>query len=356
MLNRLNEMKDKYQQISDLLCQPEIATNLEEFTKLAKARASLEDTVKLFKTYEETVKEEEDTEMLLKEETDESMADYLKQELEKLNLKKEKLFSELTLKLLPKDPRDSKNIIMEIRAGTGGEEAGLFVGDLYRMYMHFAENNRWKVEVLSINSTELGGFKEVIIGVTGKMVYSQLKFESGVHRVQRVPATEASGRIHTSAATVAVLPEADTVEISINPVDLRIDTYRSSGAGGQHVNKTDSAVRITHLPTGIVVAYQDERSQFQNKDKAMRLLRAHILQQKEEEQQKQISQDRRQQVGTGERSEKIRTYNFPQGRVTDHRIGMTLYKLEAVLNGDIEDFIQALIEWEQKKKLAELAI
>jgi peptide chain release factor 1 len=282
------------------------------------------------------------------------MEELIKSDIESLEEKRKKLEEELKILLLPKDPNDEKNVIVEIRAGTGGEEAALFAGDLFRMYNRYAEKRGWKAEIIDSNPTELGGFKEVVFEINGNGAYSRLKYESGVHRVQRVPTTEAGGRIHTSAATVAVLPEAQEIDIDINPNDLRIDIFRASGHGGQGVNTTDSAVRITHIPTGMVVTCQDERSQLKNKEKAMKVLRARLMEKAQMEQNQKIAQDRRSQVGSGDRSERIRTYNFPQGRITDHRIGLTIHQLTSVLEGELDEIIDALIAEDQAKKLAQL--
>jgi peptide chain release factor 1 len=309
--------------------------------KLARERSELSQLVEAYRTYKK-VKEEIQGSQELLQESDEEMKELAKAELQTLKERLAKLEEDLKLLLLPKDPRDEKNIFLEIRAGTGGEEAALFAAALFRMYAKYAEKKRWRVDVVSQSPTGLGGFKEIIALVEGKAVYSQLKYESGVHRVQRVPVTEASGRIHTSAVTVAVLPEADEVEVEVNPNDLRIDVYRSSGPGGQSVNTTDSAVRVTHLPTGMVVTCQDEKSQHKNKAKALKVLRARLLDKLMEEQQSEISEDRKSQVGSGDRSERVRTYNFPQNRVTDHRIGLTLYHLDSVLEGDLDELSNAL--------------
>ena len=291
---------------------------------------------------------------LLKEERDPEMQDFLRDSLREAEGRAGELEERIKVLLLPVDPRDRKDVIMEIRAGAGGEEAGLFAGDLYRMYTRYAERRGWRTEPLSSSPSELGGFKEVIFSVRGEGAYSRLKFESGVHRVQRIPVTESGGRIHTSTATVAVLPEAEEVEVDIDPADLRVDVFRSTGPGGQSVNTTDSAVRITHLPTGVVVTCQDEKSQLQNREKAMRILRARLLRMEQERQRREQAEERRSQVGTGDRSERIRTYNFPQGRVTDHRIGMTLYRLEEVLDGDLDELIEALATADRAERLAEM--
>jgi len=292
-----------------------------------------------------------DNKKLLENETDKDFLELVKDEVKQLNEKIEILTNELKILLLPKDPNDEKSVIIEIRGGAGGDEAGLFAAVLARMYMRYAEKRRWKTEVLDSNPTEIGGLKEIIFSVSGKAAYSRLKFESGVHRVQRIPTTESNGRIHTSTVTVAVLPEAEEVDIDINPADLRIDTYRASGAGGQHVNKTDSAIRITHIPTGVVVACQDQRSQLQNKDKAMRILRAKINEFEAQKRISEVTEARRIQVGTGDRSERIRTYNYPQGRITDHRISLTLYKLESIFDGELDELIDALITAERTENL-----
>ena len=306
--------------------------------------------------YRELKKEEknlnEAKEMLEESGIDKEFKEMAEMEMESSKEKIEKLSEELKILLLPKDPNDDRNVIIEIRGGAGGEEAALFSGVLFRMYNMYAQNRRWKVEVLNANETQLGGYKEISFMISGEGAYSRFKFESGVHRVQRVPDTEAQGRVHTSTVTVAVLPEAEDVEIEINPSDLQIDTYRAGGAGGQHVNKTESAIRITHLPTGLVVECQDERSQYKNKDKAMKVLKSRLLEAKREEQESAVAEERRSQVGTGDRSERIRTYNYPQSRVTDHRIGLTLYRLEDVLNGDLDEIIDALITADRAAKLA----
>ncbi|MBI2251603.1 MAG: peptide chain release factor 1, partial [Armatimonadetes bacterium] len=325
MLNKLKILEEKYEALNLKLCDINAFNDPKEYAKIAKERASLEEIVLKTKKYRSILKEIEDAKNLVNDDLE--LKSYLEEELEKMFGEKKRLEEELTLLLIPEDPYLKKNIIMEIRAGTGGHEAALFAGELSRMYLRYAEKKNWKAEILNSNPTELGGYKEIILGIKGENVYSYLKFESGVHRVQRVPITESSGRVHTSTATVAVLPEAEEFEVEINPQDLRIDTYRASGAGGQHVNKTDSAVRITYLPTNLAVACQDERSQHQNKEKAMRILRAKLLEEKKIKQEKEIALSRRSQVGTGERSEKIRTYNFPQSRLTDHRIGVTLHNL-----------------------------
>lgn len=351
MLERLAQLEDKYQDLTEKLSDPEIIADHQQFQKLAKAHAELEEVVNVYKEYKSVVAEIAEAKELLEDKLEPDFKAMVQEELEQLEKIKVDLEQELKVLLLPKDPNDEKNVIVEIRAGTGGEEAALFAGDLFRMYSRYAEANQWRVELMSSNPTELGGFKEVIFSIEGKGAYSRFKFESGVHRVQRIPTTESGGRIHTSAATVAVLPEAEDVEVQIDPNDLRIDVYRSSGPGGQSVNTTDSAVRITHIPTGLVVSCQDEKSQHKNKDKAMKILRARLFDMAKEEQEKELAAQRKSQVGTGDRSERIRTYNFPQGRVTDHRIGLTLYRLDAVLAGDLNEIIDGLITADQAERL-----
>lgn len=343
MFEKLNALEEKYDELTRKLSTPEVIANQEQFRACAKSHAELEEVVSTYRTYKKLSQELADTKEMLHTETDPEMKDLAKTELAGLERRAEELEQDLRALLIPKDPNDDKNILLEIRAGTGGDEASLFAADLFRMYSRYAEQRGWKVELMSESSSGAGGFKEVIAMIEGKGVYSRLKFESGVHRVQRVPVTEASGRIHTSAVTVAVLPEAEDVDIAIDPNDLRIDVYRSSGHGGQSVNTTDSAVRVTHIPTGLVVCCQDEKSQLKNKAKALKVLRARLLDQAISEQQNAIAQDRKKQVGTGDRSERIRTYNFPQSRVTDHRINLTLYSLNTVLEGKLDDIIDPLV-------------
>jgi len=351
MFERLEEVERRYETLSHLLGQPELITKQDEFQRAAREYAELGRVVDLYRRLKKLEEEIKGSQHLLDNEEDEEMKRLAKEELHRLTQEKKKVEEELKMALLPKDPNDGKNILLEIRAGTGGEEAGLFAGDLFRMYSKFAEKQGWRMEILSRHYTGVGGFKEIIALIEGKGVYRQLKLESGVHRVQRVPVTESQGRIHTSTVTVAILPEAEEVDVQIDPNDLRIDIFRSSGPGGQSVNTTDSAVRITHLPTGIVVSCQDEKSQHKNKAKALKILRARVMDKAQQEKQMEISEKRRNQVGTGERSGRIRTYNFPQGRVTDHRIGLTLYRLESVLEGELDEIIDALTTHYQTEAL-----
>ncbi|HEY7163526.1 MAG TPA: peptide chain release factor 1 [Candidatus Binatia bacterium] len=342
MLDKLDQVEKRYEELERLMADPQLLNQQREYSKLAKERSELEEIVSCFRVWRKVEQEIQENRQLL-EENDEAIRELAKEEAGVLRQRKEDLEKRLTSLLLPKDPNDSKNILIEIRAGTGGEEAALFAGELYRMYTRYAESQGWRVEILSSNPTGLGGFKEIILMIEGRGVYSRLKFEGGVHRVQRVPVTEGSGRIHTSAVTVAVLAEADEVEIEIDPKDIRVDVFRSSGPGGQSVNTTDSAVRITHIPTGIVVSCQDEKSQHKNRAKGMKILRARLLEKKQEEQRSEIAATRKLMVGSGDRSERIRTYNFPQGRLTDHRINLTLYKLDRIMEGELDEVLQALI-------------
>jgi len=351
MFEKLEEVEHRYEILSHLLGQPELITKQEEYQKAAREYAELGKVVDLYRKLRRLEEEIRGSQHLVDHEEDEEMKRLAKEEVNRLTQEKERVEEELKMALLPKDPNDEKNILLEIRAGTGGEEAGLFAGDLFRMYSKYAEKQGWRMEILNRHYTGVGGFKEIIALVEGKGVYSRLKFESGVHRVQRVPVTESQGRIHTSTVTVAILPEAEEVDVQIDPNDLRIDIFRSSGPGGQSVNTTDSAVRITHLPTGIVVSCQDEKSQHKNKAKGLKILRARLLDKARQEKQMEISEKRRSQVGTGERSERIRTYNFPQGRVTDHRIGLTLYRLESVLEGDLDEILGGLTTHYQAEAL-----
>lgn len=355
MLEKLQALEQKYEELNRQMSDPDILSDHATYQKLAKAHSDLEEIVQKYRRYRQVMTDLEEAQMLLEEPQEADFASMLSDEKASLEREQERLQDELQVLLLPKDPNDDKNVIVEVRAGTGGEEAALFAGSLFRMYSRYAEVQRWKVEVLSSNATELGGFKEIIFMIEGQGAYSRLKFESGVHRVQRIPTTEAGGRIHTSTATVAVLPEAEEVELHIEPNELKFDVYRSSGPGGQSVNTTDSAVRVTHLPTGLVVACQDEKSQLKNKEKALKILRARLYDQMQEEAEREQAATRRSQVGTGERSERIRTYNFPQGRVTDHRIGLTLYKLDLVVDGDLDEIIEALNTADQVERLKETA-
>ena len=342
-LNKLETLEKNFEEISLKLSDPSIISNPETYTKLAKEHAELLEIVETFREYKKVLQQIKENKQIIEEDSDEELIELAKDELKELEMRLKKLEEKLPILLLPKDPNDEKNVILEIRAGAGGEEAALFAADLLRMYQRYAERHGWKFEILDVNETGLGGFKEVIAKIEGKGAYSRLKYESGVHRVQRVPITESSGRIHTSTVTVAVLPEVDEVTVKIRPEDLRIETMRASGHGGQHVNKTESAVRITHIPTGIVVSCQNERSQHQNKATALKILRAKLYELALKEQNEKIQKERKSQVGTGERCEKIRTYNFPQNRVTDHRISLTVYNLPEVLDGDLDEFIDALI-------------
>lgn len=353
MFEKLAALNERYDELGRKLADPEVLADPEEMRKIAKAHSELEEVVSLYRQYKQVESDLQTAEELLAEKPSEEEAQLLKAEISDLEAKQENLREELRILLLPKDPNDEKNVIVEIRAGTGGEEAALFAADLFRMYTRYGENLGWKTEIMNANPTELGGFKEIIFMVEGKGAYSRLKFESGVHRVQRIPTTETGGRIHTSAATVVVLPEVEEVELEINPNDLRVDVYRSSGHGGQSVNTTDSAVRITHLPTGMVVTCQDEKSQLKNKEKGLKILRARLLDRIIQEQQDELANTRRSMVKSGDRSERIRTYNYPQNRVTDHRIGLTLHRLDAIIAGDLEELISNLILSEQAQRLKE---
>jgi len=351
MLEKLALVEERYEELNRMMAAPEVATDHVRLKELAQEQAGIEELVQTYRQYKANEQELNETEAMLQEGGDEELEELAREEIKRLTARREELHGQLRLMLLPKDPKDEKNVIMEIRAGAGGDEAGLFAADLYRMYTRYAENHGWSTELLSSNMTGIGGFKEVIFSIEGKGAYSRLKYESGVHRVQRVPVTEASGRIHTSTATAAVLPEMDEVEVEIDPSDLEIEVYRSSGPGGQHMQKNATAVRIIHLPTGMVVACERERSQFQNKERGMTILRARLYAIEEQKQLEERGETRRLQVGSGERSEKIRTYNFPQNRVTDHRIGLTSYRLETILDGDLNEFIDELATTEQAEKL-----
>lgn len=351
MFERLADIETKYKEIEERMAQPETIADLDLYKKLAKERMELKEVVDLYREWKRKQEETEKALEMVDSESDEDMRALAREEVASLTQDKERLEVQLKEKLLSKQERQARSMFLEIRAGTGGEEAALFAHDLLTMYMKYAERMRWKTELMSASTSDLGGLKEAVLVIEAKEAYNRLKHESGVHRVQRVPVTEAQGRIHTSAVTVAVLPEPEERELVINPEDLRIDVFRSSGPGGQHVNTTDSAVRITHIPTGLVVTCQDEKSQHKNKAKAIRVLRARLQEKMESEQELEISEERRKQVGSGDRSERIRTYNFPQGRVSDHRIGLTLYKLQEVLNGDLDDIIDPLVAHFQSEAL-----
>jgi peptide chain release factor 1 len=355
VLEKVAAIVARYEELNQLLADPEVATDPERLRELGQEQADIGEIVEVYHRYRDTLRELEDTEGMLAGPLEEEMAELVREEVETLRSRRDELYEEMKKLLLPTDPRDRRNVIVEIRGGAGGDEAALWAADLFRMYSRYAENHGWRVQILSSNPTGIGGFKEIIFQVTGRGAYSRLKYESGVHRVQRVPATEAAGRIHTSTATVAVLPEAEEVEVEVRPEDLHIDVYRSSGHGGQSVNTTDSAVRITHIPTGIIVACQDERSQLQNKARAMSILRARLYDMEQRRQWEELDEARRSQVGWGERSEKIRTYNFPQNRATDHRIGITSYRLQDVLAGELDEFIDELATSEQAAKLRALS-
>jgi peptide chain release factor 1 len=350
MLDKLLEVEKRYIELEGMMSDPQLVGQQREYAKVAKERSDLEEIVVCYREWRKVEQEIADNRQLM-EENDEAMRDLVKEELASLRERKEALETKLKLLILPKDPNDDKNVIVEIRAGTGGDEAALFAAELFRMYSRYAESRGWRVELMSSNPTGLGGYKEIILSIEGRGAYSRLKFEGGVHRVQRVPVTEGSGRIHTSAVTVAVLPEADEVEIAIDPKEIRIDVFRSSGPGGQSVNTTDSAVRITHIPTGIVISCQDEKSQHKNRAKGMKILRARLLEKKQDEQASEIAATRKSMVGSGDRSERIRTYNFPQGRLTDHRINLTIYQLERVMEGQIDEVVEALITHYQAEAL-----
>ncbi|MFZ7133016.1 MAG: peptide chain release factor 1 [Eubacteriales bacterium] len=351
MLDKLQFIESKYHDLGDKISDPGIIAIQDEWRKMVKEHSKLEPIVNKYREYKKVLDNIEEDKEMLRDKIDKEFREMIQEELEALDEKKNKLESELKIQLLPQDPNDEKNVIVEIRAGAGGSEAALFAGDLFRMYTRYAEGLGWKYEIMSSNIPDMGGIKEIIFLINGEGAYSKLKYESGVHRVQRIPTTESGGRIHTSTVTVAVLPEAEDVEVELNPNDLRIDVYRSSGNGGQSVNTTDSAVRITHEPTGLVVTCQDEKSQLKNKDKAMKILKARLYEIEQSKQNAEIAENRKSQVGTGDRSERIRTYNYPQGRITDHRIGFTIYKLEQFLEGDLEEMVDALITTDQAEKL-----
>ena len=350
-IDKLDFITEKYKEMALKVSDPEVINNQPLWQKYIKEMGEMEPVVKKYEEYRKAKNDLADAKEIVENESDEELRDLAKMEVGELEESIEKLEGELKVLLLPKDPNDEKNVILEIRAGTGGDEAALFGADLLRMYTRYAERHRWKTELMDLNDTGIGGVKEAVLLVKGKGAYSRLKYESGVHRVQRVPETEASGRIHTSAATVAVLPEVDDVEVDLDPNDVRVDVYRASGNGGQCVNTTDSAVRLTHIPTGLVVTCQDEKSQIKNKEKAFKVLRSRLYDLKVQEQNKEISEARKSQVGSGDRSERIRTYNFPQGRVSEHRIGLTLYRLDSILDGDLDEIIDALITHDQAEKM-----
>lgn len=355
LFDRLQMLEDRYEELGELLSDPEVIADTKRFTELSKEMADLRETVEKYNQYKEVSQRISDDEEMLNEGLDDDeMTEMVKAELADSKNEKQALEEEIKILLIPKDPNDDKNIIMEIRGAAGGDEASLFAGDLFNMYSKYAERQGWSIEVIDRNMTEVGGFKEVALLINGKNVYSKLKYESGAHRVQRVPVTESAGRVHTSTATVVVMPEAEDVEIELDPKDIRVDVYRSSGAGGQHINKTSSAVRMTHLPTGIVVAMQDQRSQQQNREKAMKILKARVYDYYASQEQDAYDENRKSAVGTGDRSERIRTYNYPQNRVTDHRIGLSLNKLDRIMNGELEDVIDALILFDQTKALEKL--
>ena len=351
MLDRLSSIEERYEQLDQLLMRPEVASDYSVAQKYAKEQSSIREIVDLTRKYRSLIEQLKEVKDMLQSETDPDVISMVKEEQDSLEAVKTNVENQIRIKLVPKDPNDQKNVIMEIRAGTGGDEAGLFASDLYRMYSRLAQRLKWKVEVIDSSSTGIGGIKEITFQVDGDQAYSKLKHESGVHRVQRVPSTESSGRIHTSAATVAVLPEAEEVDVELNTEDLQIDIYHASGHGGQNVQKVATAVRIKHIPTGVVTTCQDERSQFKNKEKALSVLRARLLAAEIEKQTKEITDARRSQVGSGDRSERIRTYNFPQGRITDHRISLTSFNLEQFMDGDIMEFVEALLHEEQSLRL-----
>lgn len=352
--DKLQAVADRYEELGELLSDPDVIADSQRFMKLSKEMGNLRETVEKYNHYKEVTSQIEENDELLHEKLDDEMNAMVKDDLKNLNAEKDQLEHEITLLMLPKDPNDDKNVIMEIHGAAGGDEASLFAADLFNMYSKYAERQGWQVEVADRNETEVGGFKEIVLIISGDKVYSKLKYESGAHRVQRVPVTESAGRVHTSTATVGVMPEAQDVDIDIDPKDIRTDVFRSSGAGGQHINKTSSAVRMTHLPTGIVVSMQDQRSQQQNRAKAMEILRARVYDYYQSREQNEYDAERKSAVGTGDRSERIRTYNFPQNRVTDHRIGLTLNKLDRVMNGELDEVIDALVLADQAEKMERL--
>ncbi|WP_062200105.1 peptide chain release factor 1 [Massilibacterium senegalense] len=351
MLDRLKAIEERYNTLNQLLSDPETMNDMDKFREYSKEQASIQETVEVYRQFSDVLGQLDDAKAMLEDKLDDDMREMVKEEVNELEETKEQLEEKLKILLLPKDPNDDKNVIVEIRGAAGGDEAALFAADLYRMYSRYAEAHGWKTEIIEANYTELGGYKEIIFMINGQGAYSHLKYENGAHRVQRVPSTESGGRIHTSTATVAVLPEAEEVEVDVHEKDIRVDTFASSGPGGQSVNTTMSAVRLTHIPTGIVVSCQDEKSQIKNKEKAMKVLRARIYDKFQQEAQAEYAETRKNAVGTGDRSERIRTYNFPQNRVTDHRIGLTIQKLDQILEGKLEEFIEALILEDQTRKM-----
>jgi len=351
MFEQLEDIEKRYEELNGLMSDPNVYGNPSEYQKYAREHSELSDVVAEYREWKKTDRQLKENRRVLDEETDREILEMAREEVETLQQKKEEYEERLKMMLLPKDPRDDKSVIMEIRAGTGGEEAGLFAADLFRMYARYAEIKKWKMEVLSSNATGVGGYKEIVCNIQGKGAYSRLKYEAGTHRVQRVPATETQGRIHTSAVTVAILPEAEEVDVQINPNDLKIDVFRSSGPGGQSVNTTDSAVRITHVPSGIVVSCQDEKSQHKNKERALKVLRARLFEEEQRRQQEAYAENRKTQIGTGDRSERIRTYNYPQERITDHRVGLTLHKLTQVMEGELDEMIDKLVYYFQSEAL-----
>lgn len=353
MFEKIEIFDKRYSELSQRLYEPSVAADPEQYQKTMKELKSIEEIVLTYREYKQAVKSQDESIEILEESGDSDLKELAQLELDEAKQNIEELSEKLKILLLPKDPNDERNVIVEIRGGAGGEESALFSAVLFRMYSMYAEKKGYKVEIVNANETELGGYKEISFMIEGEGAYSRFKYESGVHRVQRVPETESQGRVHTSTTTVAVLPEAEDVELEIDPKDLKIDTFRSSGAGGQHINKTSSAIRITHLPTGTVVECQDERSQYKNKDKALKVLKSRLLKKKQDKQASEIAANRKSQVGTGDRSERIRTYNYPQGRLTDHRIGLTLYKLEDILNGNLDEVIDALVTADRAEKLKE---
>ena len=354
LFDRLQMLADRYEELGELLSDPDVIADSKRFMELSKEMADLRETVEKYEKYKQVVQQIKDDEEMLSTGLDDEMAAMVKEELSDSKNEKQKLEQEIKILLLPKDPNDGKDLIMEIRGAAGGDEASLFAADLFSMYSKYAERQGWSIEVIDKNMTEVGGFKEIALTINGKNVWSKLKYESGAHRVQRVPVTESAGRVHTSTATVVVMPEEEDVEIDLDPKDIRVDVYRSSGAGGQHINKTSSAVRMTHLPTGIVVAMQDQRSQQQNREKAMKILKARVYDYYKSQEQSEYDENRKSAVGTGDRSERIRTYNYPQNRVTDHRIGLSLNQLDRIMNGELDDVIDALVLYDQTKALEEL--